>query len=101
MNIRSITCFVNIDRAETAGRAIRQAGELAGTARQALEAAGIPVQTTRLATQPMSHLPGDPLALAEQYYDLGFSLFTFGLNGPDYDMTPVKAWLEWRDAKNA
>lgn len=46
-------------------------------------------------------ITGDPIRLAEQYFDLGFTQFTFGLNGPDYDMTPVKAWLAWRDSKNA
>jgi probable F420-dependent oxidoreductase len=46
-------------------------------------------------------IEGDPIELAEQYYELGFTQFTFGFNGPEYDMTPVKAWLNWRDSKNA
>ncbi len=46
-------------------------------------------------------IEGDPLQMADQYYELGFTQFTFGLNGPDYDMSPVKAWLAWRDGKNA
>jgi len=43
----------------------------------------------------------DPVALAEEFYALGFTLFTFGLNGPDYDLTGIKPWLAWRDEKNA
>ena len=82
MNIRSITCFVNIDRVETATRAIREAGELASAARQALETAGVPVQTTRLATQPLSHLPGEPLALAADLWPrcekAGFEYLSLG-----------------------
>ncbi len=46
-------------------------------------------------------ITGDPVALAEQFHDIGFTQFTFGLNGPDFDMTPVKPWLTWRDAMNA
>ena len=45
-------------------------------------------------------ISGDPLELAEQYHGLGFTQFTFGLNGPGFDMTPVRPWLEWRDRVN-
>ncbi|WP_353808340.1 LLM class F420-dependent oxidoreductase [Agromyces sp. SYSU T00194] len=38
---------------------------------------------------------------ADAYYDAGVRMFTLGLNGPDYDVTEVKRWLAWRDAKNA
>jgi uncharacterized protein (UPF0210 family) len=44
--------------------AIGEAGGLAHEARQALETGGYPVQTARLATQPLSHLPGEPLQVA-------------------------------------
>jgi len=43
----------------------------------------------------------DGLALGEEFHSLGFTQFTFGLNGPDYDFTPIKPWLKWRDEKNA
>jgi len=32
--------------------------------------------------------------------DIGFSLFTIGLNGPDYDMKSLAAWVKWRDSRN-
>jgi len=38
---------------------------------------------------------------ADALYDAGVRLFTIGVSGPDYDLTPVRRWLEWRDAKNA
>lgn len=43
---------------------------------------------------------GDPIELAEQFHAVGITQFTFGLNGPDYDFTPVKPWLKWRDEQN-
>lgn len=46
-------------------------------------------------------ITGDPLELAEAYHELGVTQFTFGLNGPDYDFSPVGPWLRWRDEKNA
>ena len=61
MNIRSVTCFVNAGDPSTQAATIQAAGQLAREAGAALEAAGFPVQTRRLATQPLSHLPGDPL----------------------------------------
>ncbi len=39
-------------------------------------------------------------ATAQAYYDRGFRQFTFGLNGPDYDVSIVKPWLDWRDSVN-
>jgi len=82
MNIRSVTCFVNVgDPAGQAGM-VRRAGQLAREARAALEASGFPVQTVRLATQPLSHLPGDPLHLTAslwpQCQDAGFDYLSLG-----------------------
>ena len=46
-------------------------------------------------------ITGDPLALAAQFHDLGFTQFTFGFGGPDYDMEAVLApWLRWRAEMN-
>jgi len=43
----------------------------------------------------------DVVGTAEAFYDLGFRQFTFGNNGPDYDLSFVKPWLDWRDSKNS
>jgi probable F420-dependent oxidoreductase len=46
-------------------------------------------------------ISGDPLRLAEQFHELGFTQFTFGFGGPDYDLEPVLGpWLRWRDEMN-
>jgi probable F420-dependent oxidoreductase len=41
------------------------------------------------------------VAQADEVFDLGATLFTLGMSGPDYDLAPVREWLAWRDAKNA
>ncbi|WP_171715572.1 LLM class F420-dependent oxidoreductase [Metallococcus carri] len=33
--------------------------------------------------------------------ELGASLFTMGVSGPDYDLAPLEPWLRWRDDLNA
>jgi probable F420-dependent oxidoreductase len=43
----------------------------------------------------------DVAATADAFHDLGFRQFTFGNNGPDYDLGFLSEWLAWRDAKNA
>ncbi|MFH8248919.1 LLM class F420-dependent oxidoreductase [Microbacterium sp. B2969] len=40
-------------------------------------------------------------AFADKLYDAGVRLYTLGFGGPDYDYDRVRAWLRWRDAKNA
>ena len=82
MNIRSVTCFINAgDPAGQAG-AVDHAARLAREARTALEDAGFPVQTTRLATQPLSHLPADPRQLAPELWaqcaSAGFDYLSLG-----------------------
>ncbi|GMA84942.1 hypothetical protein GCM10025868_01920 [Angustibacter aerolatus] len=44
---------------------------------------------------------GGPEQTAQQAHDLGVRLFTIGLNGPDYDLGPLRDWLAWRDQVNA
>ena len=56
MNIRSVTCFVNAGQTDTEKGVIHAAGHMAQEASAALVAAGFPVQTTRLATEPLSSL---------------------------------------------
>ncbi len=53
MKIRSVTCFVNVDET-LGGEELRVAGELGAAARELYPQAGFPVQTVRLATQPLN-----------------------------------------------
>lgn len=39
---------------------------------------------------------GDVVATAERYHDAGFTQFTFGINGPDYDLSILEPWMRWR-----
>lgn len=41
-----------------------------------------------------------PDKVADALSGAGFTLFTLGLNGPDYDLAPVQDWLAWRDQMN-
>lgn len=40
--------------------------------------------------------PGD---VAAGLLDAGVTLFTVGLSGPDYDLSLVREWVQWRDAR--
>jgi probable F420-dependent oxidoreductase len=40
-----------------------------------------------------------PEQVGGQLVDAGASLFTIGLNGPDYDLSLVRKWITWRDAR--
>jgi probable F420-dependent oxidoreductase len=42
---------------------------------------------------------GDPAEVAAPLLEAGATLFTVGLGGPEYDLSKVKAWLAWRDAR--
>lgn len=37
---------------------------------------------------------------ADALADDGYTLFTLGVSGPDYDLDPVAEWLRWRDGRN-
>ena len=94
MNIRSITCFISVGDSATQASAVATAGRLARHARASLESAGFSVQTTRLATQPLSRLPGDPLDLARELWarcaDAGFEYLSLGpvlADSPDADLS--------------
>lgn len=41
-----------------------------------------------------------PEELGPQLRDLGVSLFTVGIGGPDYDMSLLREWVAWRDKQN-
>lgn len=97
MNIRSITCFVNIAHRPLDG-IVGAAGEVAHQADQALEAAGYTVQTTRLATQPLSHLSAEPLALLAELEpaaaQAGFDYLSLGpilADSAEADLSPLEA----------
>jgi probable F420-dependent oxidoreductase len=38
---------------------------------------------------------------ADDYVSAGATQISLGLNGPGYDLGPVKEWLAWRDERNA
>lgn len=40
-----------------------------------------------------------PAAVADELLDAGATLFTIGVNGPDYDLSLVREWVAWRDAR--
>ena len=41
------------------------------------------------------------LATADELRELGVTLFTLGIFGPDYPLDVVREWLVWRDEQNA
>ncbi|WP_182111514.1 MULTISPECIES: LLM class F420-dependent oxidoreductase [unclassified Actinotalea] len=44
---------------------------------------------------------GVPGEQADQLVDLGVSLFTVDVSGPDYDLGRLREWISWRDERNA
>lgn len=42
----------------------------------------------------------NPADSAESLYAVGTRLFTFGLEGPDYDLGPLRDLISWRDERN-
>jgi probable F420-dependent oxidoreductase len=38
---------------------------------------------------------------AHEQLELGTTMFTVGISGPDYDLEPVRKWIAWRDSVNA
>ncbi|WP_412750435.1 LLM class F420-dependent oxidoreductase [Krasilnikovia sp. M28-CT-15] len=43
---------------------------------------------------------GNPAELGGRLRELGVSLFTVGVGGPDPDLGPLRSWLAWRDTQN-
>ncbi|HWC81526.1 MAG TPA: LLM class F420-dependent oxidoreductase [Pseudonocardiaceae bacterium] len=41
---------------------------------------------------------GEPEELGPKLLELGATLFTVGMGGPDYDMSTLRKWIQWRDA---
>jgi len=44
---------------------------------------------------------GSAAATLDAQYELGVRLFTVGISGPDYDLAPVRALLDWRERASA
>jgi probable F420-dependent oxidoreductase len=42
---------------------------------------------------------GDPNDVAQPLLDAGATLFTVGVGGPEYDLSKLKRWIAWRDAR--
>ena len=40
-----------------------------------------------------------PDEVAPQLVDAGATLFTVGASGPDYDLSALRTWIQWRDAQ--
>jgi uncharacterized protein (UPF0210 family) len=66
MNIRSVTCFLNPGDPGTHSGSVREVGKVAREVSTALESAGFPVQTKRLATQSLPSPPASRLRLASE-----------------------------------
>ncbi len=43
---------------------------------------------------------GSPDEAGPRLVGLGATLFTVGVNGPDYDLGELRTWIEWRDKQN-
>lgn len=61
------------------------------------ETVGRDVSTVEISTELRNRTPEQ----ADELFELGTTLFTLGISGPNYDLAPVHEWLAWRDAKNA
>jgi probable F420-dependent oxidoreductase len=44
---------------------------------------------------------GDPAESGKPLLDVGTRLLTVGVGGPDFDLSPVRDWAQWRDEVNA
>lgn len=42
---------------------------------------------------------GNPAEVVQPLLDAGATLFTVGVGGPEVDLTRLRAWLAWREAR--
>lgn len=68
-----------------------------GILQEHCDAVGRDISEIEMSSELSSKTVGEADALRE----LGVTLFTVGLNGPEYDAEKVRQWLAWRDAQNA
>ncbi|MET1052977.1 MAG: LLM class F420-dependent oxidoreductase [Mycetocola sp.] len=61
------------------------------------EAVGRDISEIEVSTE----LRGRDEATADQLLELGTTMFTLGISGPDHDLAPVRRWLAWRDSVTA
>jgi probable F420-dependent oxidoreductase len=60
------------------------------------EAVGRDVSQIEISTEIRMRTPEQ----ADELRELGTTLFTLGISGPDYDIEAVRRWVKWRDAAN-
>jgi probable F420-dependent oxidoreductase len=46
-----------------------------------------------------TEVQGEPAEVAPRLQELGATLFTLSADGPDYDFTHLRKWIEWRNAQ--
>ena len=39
-------------------------------------------------------------ATPDELRELGYTLFTWTIGGPNYDLEPLRQWIDWRDKHN-
>ncbi|WP_344310523.1 LLM class F420-dependent oxidoreductase [Fodinicola feengrottensis] len=59
-----------------------------------------PAEIERSAAVNAGMTLGEPGDLGEKLHALGTRLFTVGVGGPRYDLSPLRDWVAWRDEKN-
>jgi len=60
------------------------------------DAVGRDIRDIEISTELRARTEAD----ADEQLEIGTTLFTLGISGPDYDLAPVKKWISWRDAAN-
>jgi probable F420-dependent oxidoreductase len=61
------------------------------------EAVGRDINEIEISTELRERTEAD----ADEQIELGTTLFTLGITGPDYDIETVRRWVKWRDSKNS